>query len=298
VIVKAPAFGWGGLNTRANATGLPLLECVHLQDMRVVGTDLVQRLGMVRAGQVSGDLKSMDFDSASSEYCSAAVDTRVWTLGLKFSIDVVFNADSVSGARPIFQAGSTTASCSLVIDSSEVRFRFWDSAATQTTLTVASASTGLHTVRVVRDGASLSTFYDGAAGGSTTVEAALLSRAPAGNINVATDNATNFFDGKIDTVVLRTTTASHHRDRLVRAPSPRAEDVTACYDFNESAGNLVYDRSRYENHLITVNTPSEATALCHNPAFVRALSMSVDVTTNKKQILVAAGGKHYLVGVD
>ena len=97
----AHEFAWSGLNTRAPATGLPLLDCVELQDLRVVGTDLLQRYGIYGIGQLTGDFSAMDFDDVSSEHCSNTVDTRAWDLGLYFSVEFAIELDVATGTQGI-----------------------------------------------------------------------------------------------------------------------------------------------------------------------------------------------------
>lgn len=290
-------FGWGGLSTKATTTGLPVMDSVVLQDLRVVGKDLVQRLGMVRVARLSHTFLAMDFDAASSEHCLAAVDARVWTLGTKFTIEVTVSPDIVTGTRPVFCAGSTTSSVILDTNTSSWRWRIWDSAATLTTVTVGTATASTtQTIQLIRDGASLTSRLDNVAGGTGTMSATLATRAPVGNFIIAGDG-TNFYDGKIDKLDLLSVVKSDHNDRLLRLPNPRSPHVLCSMDFNESAAALVYDRSRYENHLVSTNTPTETTSLSHNPAFVRGLSMMSD-ENQRKQLLMIHGGNYSLAAVD
>lgn len=297
-IVKIPEFGWGGLNSRASTTGLPLLDCVTLQDMRVVGTDLVERLGVSRVGRVDGNASALDFDGVN-EHLSNAVDTRVWALGLYWTVEFAIEPDITAGTMGLVTVGHTTPAMIFDITGSNIRFRIWDSAATLTTITVGAAAASIQTVQVTRSAATLSTKLNNGTAVTGTMSATLNVRTPVGDLRVARDDGTNYFDGTFDYLrVLNGTARSDHNDRLIRHPAPRAAYVLADYDMNVSAGLLAYDRSRYENHLIAQNTPTEIATLCHNPAPMRALSMSVDTETNRKQLLVAAGGLYYLAMVD
>lgn len=291
MITKVKEFGWSGLNTRANATGLPLLDCVALQDMRVVGTDLVERYGIVRVGQLTGTALAMDFDGVN-EHCSNTIDPRVWALGPYFTVEFVMEPDDAD-AQGILCAGHTTPSMIFDITGGNIRCRVWDSAATLTTITVGAAAAAVQTVQLTRSGATLTTRLNNGTAVTGSMSATLNLRTPVGDLRVARDDGTAYLDGTFDTLNVLSIAKTHHRDRLVRLPNPRSEYVLCAMDFNESAGNLVYDRSRYENHLITQNTPTEVASLCHNPAAVRALSMSAD-ENSRKQLLALAGGKHYL----
>lgn len=291
-------FSWGGLNTRASATGLPLLDCVVLQDMRLVGTDLVERLGCVRLGQVSGNTKAMDFVAASSEECVAPVDTRVWEPSLYWTLEIAFEPDSASGTQGIFVAGHTTPSMELYIDSSDnIIFKSWDEDGAAVSVTVGAAAASLQTVQIVRDGASLVSRLNNVAGGTGTMEAAKDMETPVGDFRLGRDDESNYFDGTIDYLRLMSIVKSDHNDRLIRLPNPRARHVLADYDGNITAGLLVPDRSRYENHLVADSGVSEVTSLCHNPAHIRAISMGLD-EDNKRQLFLAAGGIYYLASVD
>lgn len=298
MIVKQAEFGWGGLNTKASSTGLPVLECTELQDMRVVGMDLVQRRGIYRVAQVAGNNSAMDFDAGSSEYLSNAIDTRVWALGLYWTLEFAIEPDTAAGTMGLITAGSTTPALIVDITGGNIRARVWDSAATLTTLTVGAAATSVQTVQLTRSGATLSSRLNNGTAVTGSMSATLNVRTPVGDLRVARDDGTNYYDGTIDYVRLHSVAKSNHNDRLVRHPVPRASYVLADYDMNASATPLVYDRGRYENHLIAQNTPTEIATLCHNPAPIRGLSMSNDTQTNRKSLFVMAGGSYYLSTVD
>ena len=293
--IKAPIFGWGGLNTRAKSTGLPMMECTVLQDLRVVGMDLVQRKGIVHIGQLTGNFSAMDFVAASSMSLESVADSRVWGLGLNWTVEVCVEPDLTTGTPGLFNAGHTTPSMEVYIDSGDWIFKVWDTGNTPTTVTVGAAAASKQTIQITRDGASIVTRLNNAAGGTGTMSATLSVRAPVGDLRLARDDASNYYDGTIDYLRVLSYTKADHNDRLVRLPNPRSSYVLADYDFKKT-GTLVYDRSRYENTLIALNTPTETATLCHNPAPVRALSLGVD-ENNRKQLLRVAGGKYYLATV-
>ena len=293
----APVFGWGGLNTKATATGLPLLECVHLQDMRVVGLDLVERLGISRVGQLTGTASAMDFVAASSMACANAIDTRVWALGLYWTVEIAIDTHLTGGTPGIFTAGTTTQAMELLITGGNLTFSVWDTNDDVVTTTVGAAAVSVQTVQVTRAADVLTFRLNNGTAFPGTMHATRSVRTPVGDLRVARDDAANYYDGNVDYLRLFSTVKSNHNDRLVRTPNPRAAHVLADYDFN-ATGTLVYDRSRYENHLIMVNTPTEVTTLCHNPAPVRALSMGVNTKTNRKELLMIAGGQYFIAEVN
>ena len=300
MIVKAPKFSWGGLNTTADATGLPLLECVALQDMRLVGKVLEQRLGIVRVGKVGGTAKALDFTAASSDMLSNAVDTRVWALGLYWSVEFAIEPDSASGTQGLFVAGHTTPAISCYIDGSDdIIFKVWDTNNDAVTATVGAAAASLQTVQVTRSAATLTMRLNNGTATTDTLHATRNVRTPVGDLRVARDDGANYYDGTVDYLRVLSTVKANHADRLVRLSNPRSAHVLADYDMNMT-GTLVYDRSRYGNHLIATNITAaeEVTSLCHNPAPIRAISMGVDEATKRKQLLVCAGGNYYLAWGD
>lgn len=295
--ILQPEFGWGGLNTRANSTGLPLLECTQLQDMRVVGRDLVQRLGISRVCQYTGNMSAGSFTAASSMYYSNTIDSRVWALGLYWTVEFAMSLTSASGTQGIVTAGHTTPAMIFDVTGGNIRARVWDSGGSSTTITVGTAAASVQTVQLTRSAATLSAKLNNGAAVTGSMSATLNVRTPVGDLRVARDDGTNYFGGTFDYLRVLSLVKSNHNDRLLRLPNPRASYVLADYDFKKT-GTLIYDRSRYENTLIGSATPAEATSLCHNPAPIRALSMMNDTTTNRKQLLALAGGLYYLADLD
>lgn len=296
MILKQADFGWGGLNTRANSTGLPLLECVTLQDLRVVGRDLVQRKGISRVAQLTGNASALDFDGAN-QYLAAAIDTRVWALGLYWTVEFAIELDTASGTQGIVTAGHTTPAMIFDVTGGNIRARVWDSAGTSTSITVGAAAAAVQTVQLTRSGATLSAKLNNGTAVTGSMSSTLSVRTPVGDLRIARDDGTNYFDGTIDHLRLFSIVKTDHKDRLIRHPNPRAEYVLADYDLKKF-GTLIYDRSRYENTLVASNTPTEIASLCHNPAPIRGISMSNNTTTNRKELLVLAGGSYYIAGID
>ncbi len=296
-------FYFTGLNTKSQTTGLPVADSVVLQDLRVVGTDLVERLGISRVAQFTGNMSAMDFDAATSQLAVAAViDTRVWALGLYWTVELAIELDVTTGTQTILWAGHTTAAMVVDITGGNIRLRVWDSAATLTTVTIGAATTSVQTIQITRSAATLSTRLNNGTAVTGSMSATLSVRTPVGALRVgADDSLANFLDGTICYLNVLSTVKADHNDRLLRIVYPRAKNVLACYDFKRSgvaSSIMVYDRSRYANHMELGNVPTEVAALCHNPAPIRALSMFVDPVTNRKQLLVAVGGNYFLCDID
>lgn len=292
---KVHEFSFGGLVTKPSSTGLQPLDLIALQDARIVGTDLVQRLGTVRVAQVTGNMSAVDFDGVNEHY-SNAVDTRPWTLGLYWTVEFLMEPDDTD-AQGIICVGSTTPAIIFDITSTNIRCRVWDSAGTSTTITVGAAAASVQSVQLTRSTSTLTTRLNNGSAVTGSMSATLNCRTPVGDLRVGRDDGTAYMDGTFDYLRALSIVKSNHNDRLVRLPCPRAEYVLADYDFQESAANLAYDRSRYEAHLIAQNTPAEIATLCHNPAPVRVVSMMPD-ENDRKSLLVVAGGKYYNSAAD
>ena len=293
----AREYGWSGLNTRANAFGLEPLECPEFFDVVVKGRDFERRNGMFRSGYFApGDLKAMDFDSGSSEAVAVPIDTRVWTLDTQFTIECLVEPDGTGDNQAVFYAGVTTPSSALDTLSGSYRWRIWDSAATLTTVTVGTVTQDAVTsIALVRDGASLTSRLNNAAAGTGTMSATLATRAPVGDLRIARNGGSDYFDGTIDYLRGYGMVRANHADRLLRNPDPCASYVLFDYDFNADS-TVVLDRSVYENHGIAVNTPTEVASLCHNYAPIRAMRLYVD-HQNQKYLAVQAAGSIYLVAL-
>ena len=184
MISRMREYGWTGLNTQANATGLEPLECVEFQDLVVKGLDAQRRDGLSeRIASFAGDETAMDFVAADSEHIAVPMDTVAWALGLKFTVQVLVELDGTGDNQAVFYAGATTPSMALDTLSGNWRWRVWDSAGTLSTVTVGTAAASLQSIMLVRDGASLTTRLNDVAGGTGTI-VATLSRAALGAVKV------------------------------------------------------------------------------------------------------------------
>lgn len=297
-------FVCGGLNTRANSTGLPLLECTHLQDMRVVGTDWVQRKGIARVAQLSGTAKSLLFNG-TTQYADAPADTRVWKLLKYWTLEILFQPTDVVGTQEILGFGhATDFPVRVYLNGDVVTAQFVDSASTVVSLAhTDSGNVGVISggdvvaLQLVRDGTDIVMRINNVLADSGTV-ADLNHIAPGGDLNVARHNAANHFAGSLGYMRLFTYAKSNHKDHLLLYPNPRAKFVAADYDFLMQSSGLIYDRSAYGNHLIAQSTPTQdASSLAHNPAPVRGMGMSAN-ENNEKQLLMVAGGNYFLAKVD
>ena len=293
-------FGYAGLNTRADATGLPVVHGTVVQDMRVVGKDLEQRLGMVRVGQIDLGNKIKGIDcNGTDEYCANAIDTRVWAMGTEFTVEMAVAADTLGDSEAVLTAGSTTPAITIDMSSSKWRVRIVDSADATTTLTSTdnASTSGTDTIQITRVGADLTFRLNNSvtSGDTGTMTATTSLKTPVGDLRVGRSGSTEYFDGTIDYLRVFTYAKTDHNDRLIRLPNPRSSYVSCDMNFSYT-GTLAYDKSRYENHLIVTGAPSKIASLCHNAAPVRALSMGVD-SSFRKQLLIVSGSYYYIAAV-
>lgn len=289
-------FGWGGLNTRADSTGLPLLECVTLEDVRVIGRDLIQRLGIVRIGKVAGNFKATDLTSGDSEHYTCAADSRIWTLGKYWTWEALVEPDGVTGTQVI--QGFNHASdypIRVYYNAAVLTVNIVDTDDAVVTLTSGTLTATKTAIQVTRNGTAVELKIDNSSVDTDTV-ADKVGKAAGGDLYIGRDNGGNYYDGTIDYVRMFNTVKSSHADRLLRLPNPRARNVEMDLDFN-ATGTLIYDRSRYENHMVAVNSPTEIATLCHNPAPIRVLSLGIDPQEDKRQLLVLAGGNYFIADV-
>lgn len=286
-----------GLQTKALDDGQPLPEFREFNDVRVDRGVAKVRPGMARLLDMTSLNGALDFEATSTQYAQAEVDPRVWTLGTKWTLEVLYNLETITSGTFLY-VGTTTPSLILDLNSSKLRLRVYDSGATLTTVsTAANVSAGVQSVQIVRDGASLTIRTDNAVEDTGSMSATNALRAPVGDIHLGADATPGtYLDGVVDYIRLFDLARDNHNDRLIRFADPRADYVLADYDMNITANAIVKDRSRYENSLLGVagNLPTDATALCHQSAPVNGITYYVD-TDGKKYALVVAGGQAFHV---
>lgn len=288
-----------GLNTKGLEDGRRATEFVNLQNARLREGAIKRRPGSVRLDVAGTDAKAMDFDGSTQEV-TATVDPRVWALGTRFTIRLIFSPDATSTNDVIFRAGSATTATDLTFDNSnKLRWRVYDSDATLTTVTSTdNAPTSDATVLLTRDGATLSMSINAGTADTGTMDASKSLRTPAGNLNIAAAGGANWFDGVIDSLDVFNRLLPTNTDRWMRWPDPFADPTClASYDFNATSDGIVKDRSRFRNNGYTTGSPTEVTALAHNPAPVWAIAGYRNVG-GERRVYVEAGGIPYIVELD
>ncbi len=263
-----------------------------MQNLRLSRGPARRRAGMQILERAGSDNACVDWNG-SSQHAACAVDTRVWTLGTQFTIKMLVNADSTSGTRPVFYAGSTTPSIAVDISSGNWRVRFWDSAAALTTVTsTASAGTDTTSLRITRDGATLSLYVDNGAADTGSITAANVSRTPVGSLYLAYDG-TNRFSGRIDHVTVANIVIPDLGDDHMRWPDPYACPYITCdIDGSVDGNDYVWDRSRFENVMLATGSPSDGVALAVQHAPVQLIKDFVDENERRRAVVIAGGRTH------
>jgi hypothetical protein len=278
-----------GLQTRAVEDGLPLPDFTTFANVRASDGSADARTGMVRVAASAGESKAIDFVAANTEYFRTPADTRVWQLPLKFTLEVVVALDDKTLTNTVLYAGHTTPSIIIDTASNKWRVRFYDSAGTLDTITTsADALQSTQSLQVVRDGSSLLLRVDNGTETTATVEAALLSRAPAGDLRIGRGASTDYLDGDLDYIRLFSAVRANHNDRLVKYPHPRSPSVLANYNMTITSDDLTRDDSSYENILEGFNTPTSTATLSHESLGYSGITSYIN-EENSKRLLSSVG---------
>ncbi len=247
-----------GLNSKVNEDGLDLGEGFQtFQNVRVSKGVAEARARFARVAVCGNDNQALSFDGVA-DYVAAAIDTRVWALGRQFTVEGCADVTDKTAANTILYVGVTTPSIVVDTSSSKLRVRIWGSAATLTTVTsTADCPEGTtFTWQIVRDGASLTLRVDNASDGTGTMSATNVLRDPVGDLRIARDSGTVYTDVTVDYLRAFNVARANHNDRLVRFPDPKASIVICDYDMRLRTGDVVFDRSQYENHGEAFSSPS------------------------------------------
>ncbi|MGB1224145.1 MAG: LamG-like jellyroll fold domain-containing protein [Mycobacterium sp.] len=268
----------------------------EFQNIRVTQGVARRRPGRVILARAGSDNEAIDWNG-SSQSASGPIDARVWTLGTKWTIEVLLDPDSVSGTRPVIEAGTTTPSLHLDVSSGNWRLRVWDSGATLTTLnSTESAAASLTHLFITRDGAALSMRVNHGTATTTTMSATNLLRAPVGDLRFCYDG-TNRYDGPIDYIRGFNIVRPDIGDGHLRFPDPYACGyVLFDYPMEADSDGIIWDRSRFENHVEATSGTSATTALSLQHAPVQLIEDYVD-ENEKQRIAVIAGGRVHLEDV-
>jgi hypothetical protein len=278
-----------GLSTSADVRSDSLVYEEYLNARAGDGTDR-RRDGYVRLYRWGATSDLLDLDG-SSDFVTLTADSRVWPLGTRFTLELLWQNDTVAASSFVLGSGSAGAVGVKIehTSSSTVVTTVTDSAAATTTLT----HTGIGADNEVRyqlkrDGANLTATINGTA--QTGTMNATNSLASTGTWVVGKDNAGSFFNGRVDFLRLLRVLKTHTMDSRVRLGDPRAPSVVLDYIFTADANGYVVDRGPLGLHGVTSGSPATNGApLAVNPAAVTWLGQNKDNDTDRQAYAVVDG---------
>lgn len=283
-----------GISTTKVATTGDVDDYQIVQDARGSRGVLERRRGMVRLANFTTTATSADFD-ASNDDVDLTIDTRIFPLGTVFTLEMLFNTDTISSNRTVLGGVGATDAITVTHDTSEqVVVTIRDSAGTVTTVTFTGITTGtLCALQIVRDGASITCRLNGTT--QTATMDASLSLLNAG-YTVGSDNNSLFYDGKIDFIRIFNTARTSNVDGWCRLANPRAPDVMLDLILSPDSNGTCTDRSRYENHRAANGGLSTTTCIAVNPMPIQAIAPNTR-RSGTRELIVVAGGLVYPVTV-
>lgn len=298
----------GGLNTKANPTGLPPGYFTEVQNSRFNAGSPERRKGHLLLNTIEPNASGTETDGALDFNPSGATEDtyvliprndEVHTLPPNFTIDISFKIEALPSLRTIidFVDSGNPPFKITVTSTGYVAFDFIDEDSTTWNLTSPTAYGIGDTIflRIRRTGSLLEMIIDGktvasdntlvAANNSITPDADLI-------IGAGSDDAGTFtgFEGVIDEFILWHISVPGHEFARTEYPFPRHPGIVGCYrfDFND----VVIDDSRYGNHGLIYGSATYTDPLVtrinpivgiHNYASVRGV----------KKILVAGGELYF-----
>lgn len=285
------------MNTRALADGLGALEWVELRDWRLSSGRLKPRPGMARVDKADTTIRGISLNG-SSQYLEIAADDRVWSTGLHFTIRAICTPSAFSGVQTIIGfKHATDVPVWLRLDGGNVKATVRDSGGTSTTLTSSSTfSAGPLGIELVRDGATLTLYVNGAQEATDSISATLAFDGAGGNLLFGATGATpgSFFGGTLDGPEYLSIASHPTTESLVRFPDPRSSVCRAWYDFDLDANDVVRDYSRFRNHGRAIASPTDTAVLSHPWAPIHGIT-SFLTRDGETRVFLVAGKTGYIV---
>ena len=281
-----------GLNTTAEATGLPLGEWVDLQNILLDQGDLRRRGGIQRVVRVTNNGTCMDLNG-TTQIVTVPVNTVMHTLRKTWTVYCLMQPDTVAAARTLlgFLHATDWPIQIQFTSGAKVEVKVTDSAGTVVTMTGTTTLVGgtTYSVVVVRDGTALTVYLNGVSEVTGTM-ADLDGKAPGGNMTLGRNNTGEFFDGKYEQCWATNSADTYLGDIFLRPLDPMADNVLWSYVLEnmESTNGRIDDDSRFGNHGIVTSGTSTATSIARQTMPVTGLMPYID--KNAKQRLVVVAG--------
>lgn len=216
------------------------------------------------------------------------MDSRVYPLGVRFTVEALFYTTSVASNRYVVGRGGVAPAWLNVLHdtSSQVVVTLTDSAGNTATMTWTGVSAAqVCRLQVTRDGASVTGYLNGTSKTATLASATNLMAS--GAYVLGADNAGSYFLGRIDYFRIFSVVKTTTRHLLLRLLDPRVPTVLCDYMVSKDANGKVIDRGAYEMHASTSGTPTTAGSyLAANAAPVRAITFNLEDNEPSGYVLV------------
>lgn len=255
-----------------------------------------RRAGYKRLYRFAAPSVLMDFDGSTNFASLWGTDARVRPLGTVFTLEILFQTDTISADRVVLGAEDVN-TVGVVIthtSTSTVTTVVRDSAGTEVTLTHTGIAAGtLCAYQLVRNGASLTATINGTA--QTGTMSATLSLDATGTQVLGKNNAGGSYDGRIDFLRVLRYAKTNQYDGWARLVDPRTPGVLVDYVIEPDANGYVLDRGPLGLHGVTTGSPATNVApLAVNPMPVLGIASNLDKNF-KRQAYVRVAGSIYPV---
>ncbi len=304
----------GGLNSRANPTGLPVGYYTEVGNTRYVRGAPSRRKGAKRLDIINAAELGTDTDGALLLNPAGGTDNTyvliplhdVHILGPQFTLDITFSIEDL-GTAPryilAFNDLATPQPFNLYVGSDGVvTFTFTDEDSNTFSLNSGAYNIGdVVQFRARRNGATLEMVIDNAVVDvRSDLSATAYSVIPTGDllIGAATTDASAHtgFDGVVDEFRLWKIAVPGHQHSMVEYPHPRHPGLVAHYRFDDSGletgtPEIVLDDSKYGNHGLIYGTHSYTEPLVVRLNPIIGIHNYQNVRGNRKALIV--GGEFY-----
>ena len=304
-----------GLETTGLEDGLELPAWVTFQNVRLAGGAASIRPGVQVVATATNANRALQFNNGStSDFVFAPVNTEIQTLKKRWTFEMMWKPDSVTGTQPLF-GWDDAALWPFIIYQDGTALKIsanWNGGAQELGTTVAGLTLAIGTtyvLQIVRASTGLITVYAGSVNGPLvtlttigTTKTAYDMYAPSQRMLVGRDSAANLFEGTVDYVRCFSRALPSRKWLPIRWPDPTCDYVLWDYVMETAfaktgEGSVVRDRSRHENHGETVGSPDVVTALCVQTMPVGLIRERLDMV-GKHRLDVIAGKSIFLGDVE
>lgn len=276
-----------GMETTTNTRKTDPFNLVLAGNVRVDSGSARRRNGIYRLGIVTAASNLTAFDG-TNDYATLGADTRVTTLGLRFTLETLFNTTTVAAAHAILGKSSATG-VGIVIThttSSTVTTLLTTSGGGTTTITNTGVAAGAtHAYQLKRDGASVTVTIDGTAQTGTI---SATENMKASVYQLGADNGANFYLGRIDFLRILRVVKTSQMDGWCRLLRSRDTSVICDYIVRGDSNDVLVDRGPFAANGVFSGSPAYTGApLAVNPAPIQAVVANKDNTGLRKGYLFA-----------